>query len=98
MSIFRRKRARTDHGAMAGKPSPMPCREFVEVITGYLEGTLSDVDRERFDEHLAACPHCTAYLDQMRTTLRLTGRLTEEDIPDATREDLLQVFRNWQSA
>jgi predicted anti-sigma-YlaC factor YlaD len=98
MSIFRRRRIRAEHGAVPGQPSPMPCREFVEVVTGYLEGTLSEVDRERFDEHLAACPHCSAYFAQMRTTLRLTGRLTEDDIPDDTREDLLQVFRNWQSA
>ena len=97
MSIFRRRK-RTEHGAVAGTPAPMPCREFVEVITGYLEGTLPEVDRERFEEHLAACPHCTAYLDQMRTVLRLTGRLTDEDIPDATRADLLEVFRRWQSA
>jgi len=98
MSIFRRKRKRTEGEAVPGEPTPMRCREFVEVITGYLDGSLPAVDRERFDEHLAACPHCTAYLSQMRTTLRLTGRLTEEDIPDDTREDLLEVFRNWQSA
>jgi predicted anti-sigma-YlaC factor YlaD len=97
VSIFRRRK-RTADGAIAGSHSPMPCREFVEVITGYLEGTLPEVDRARFEEHLAACPHCTAYLDQMRTVLRLTGRLTEDDIPDATRTDLLQVFRSWQSA
>jgi anti-sigma factor RsiW len=97
VSIFRRRK-RTEHGAIAGSPSPMLCRELVEVITGYLDGTLPDVDRLRFDEHLATCPHCTAYLDQMRTTLRLTGRLSHDDIPDATREDLLQVFRRWQSA
>ena len=93
MSIFRRRKRTAGDGRL-----PMPCREFVEVITGYLEGSLPQEDRERFDEHLAVCPHCTAYLDQMRTTLRLTGRLTEDDIPDATREDLLQVFRRWQSA
>ena len=94
MSIFRRRK----RGALPEGTNPMPCREFVEVITGYLEGTLAEVDRQRFDDHLAACPHCTAYLAQMRTTLRLTGRLTDEDIPDDTREDLLRVFREWQSA
>jgi len=93
VSIFRRRRR-----PASGDPAAMPCREFVEVITWYLEGTLPDEDRVRFDEHLAACPNCTAYLDQMRTVLRLTGRLTEEDIPDDTRSDLLQVYRNWQSA
>ena len=54
--------------------------------------------RRRFDEHLGACPHCTAYLDQMRTVLRLTGRLTEEEIPEPARKDLLRVFREWKSA
>jgi anti-sigma factor RsiW len=97
VSIFRRRK-RNEHGAVEAGHIPMRCREFVEVITGYLEGTLPDVDRERFDEHLATCPHCTAYLAQIRTTLRLTGRLTEEDIPAETREDLLRVFREWQSA
>jgi anti-sigma factor RsiW len=76
----------------------MPCREFVEVVTGYLEGTLPEAERERFEEHLAGCPHCTAYLDQMRTVLRLTGRLTEDDIPAATRADLREVYRGWRSA
>ena len=93
MSIFRRRR----RGGTTGR-SPMVCREFVEVITGYLEGTLPADERARFEEHLGGCPHCTAYLEQMRTTLRLTGRLTDDDIPDDTREDLLRVFREWQSA
>jgi anti-sigma factor RsiW len=92
VSILRRRK----RAARGGRP--MPCREFVEVITGYLEGTLPDQERERFDEHLAACPNCTAYLAQMRTVLQLSGRLTEQDIPDATREDLRQVYRNWRSA
>jgi len=94
VSIFRRRRRNTP----AGAANPMPCRELVQVVTGYLEGTLPEVDRVRFEEHLAACPHCTAYLDQMRTTLRLAGRLTEDDIPEDTREDLLQVYRAWKSA
>lgn len=92
MRLFRRRRP----GASGAEP--MRCREFVEVITGYLEGSLPDDERERFDEHLAGCPHCTAYLAQMRTVLRLTGRLTESDIPDDTRDDLLQVYRSWRSA
>ena len=97
MSIFRRRK-RHQHGAVPAGGNPMPCREFVEVVTAYLEGTLPEPDQARFEAHLAVCPHCTAYLDQMRTTLHLTGRLTEEDIPDDTREDLLRVFREWQSA
>ena len=44
------------------------------MVTDYLEGALSRRDRRRIEHHLAGCPHCTAYLEQMRETLRLTGR------------------------
>ena len=54
---------------------PLLCRELVELVTDYLEGTLSRRDRARFDEHIAGCPHCTEYLAQFRETLRLTGTL-----------------------
>jgi anti-sigma factor RsiW len=94
--VKRRRRGR--QGQVVGVPADMPCREFVECVTAYLEGTLAPEDRRRFDEHLGACPHCSAYLDQMRAVLRLTGRLTEEQIPEPARQDLLRVFREWKSA
>jgi anti-sigma factor RsiW len=99
VSVFQRRRRNRDaRGQVVGESAEMPCREFVECITAYLDGTLAPEDRRRFDEHLSVCPHCTAYLDQMRTVLRLTGRLTEEQIPEPAREDLLRVFREWKSA
>ena len=51
----------------------LTCRELVELVTDYLEGALDGATRRRVDEHLAACPGCTAYLDEMRVTIRLTG-------------------------
>ena len=33
----------------------MPCQELVELITDYLERTLSEVDGLRFEQHLAEC-------------------------------------------
>jgi anti-sigma factor RsiW len=53
----------------------MTCQELVELVTEYLEGTLPGPDRQRFEEHLAECPHCVAYLEQMRITIGLVGRL-----------------------
>ena len=32
------------------------CQQAVELVTDYLEGTLSRRDRRRFESHLAACP------------------------------------------
>lgn len=53
----------------------LTCQELVEVVTGYLEGTKLAEERYRFEEHLAECPGCEAYLSQMRSTIRLLGGL-----------------------
>ena len=73
------------------------CQQVVELVTDYLEGTLSDVDRQRFERHLAGCPHCTEYLAQMRETIRLAGRLAPEDLTPAMRTDLTDLYRRWRS-
>ena len=75
----------------------MNCHDLVELITEYLEGAMSPAERERVDEHLATCTGCTAYLEQLRTTIRLTGMLTDEQIPTEARAQLLQVFRGWRT-
>jgi anti-sigma factor RsiW len=75
---------------------PLVCRELVELVTDYLEGTLSRRDRARFDAHIAACPHCTQYLAQFRETLRLTGMLREGDVSPEAAQALLAEFRNWK--
>ena len=82
---------------MATHAQEMSCKELVELLTEYLEGTLSPSSRVRFEEHLAICPGCRTYLDQMRTTIAVLGRLEEESIPPQAKEDLLRVFRAWKA-
>jgi anti-sigma factor RsiW len=76
---------------------PLVCRELVELVTDYLEGSLSRRDRARFEAHLADCPHCTEYLAQFRETLRLTGTLRESDISPEAEQALLEQFTNWKN-
>ncbi len=45
------------------------CQQFVEEVTDYLEGKLSEAEERWTDEHLAQCEHCRAYLEQMRATI-----------------------------
>jgi anti-sigma factor RsiW len=73
------------------------CQQVVELVTDYLEGALSRPVRRRFEAHLADCPHCTEYLAQMRATISLTGRLAPEDLTPQMREELVEVYRRWQS-
>ena len=77
-------------------PSGLTCRELVELVTEYLEATLPAPERTRFDEHLAGCPSCATYLEQMRQTIRAVGTLREAHVPAAAKDDLLRVFRDWK--
>jgi anti-sigma factor RsiW len=72
------------------------CQEMVELITDYLEGTLSRSQRRRFEAHIAACENCTEYLQQMRATIRLTGRLRAEDLTPAMRVELTELYKRWR--
>jgi predicted anti-sigma-YlaC factor YlaD len=73
----------------------LTCHEVVELVTDYLEGALAPAVRDRVEEHLSACEGCTRYLAQMRETIRLTGMLTEEQIPEDQKAELLEAFRTW---
>ncbi len=74
----------------------LTCRQLVELVTAYLEGTLRPPDRVRFEEHIATCRPCTIYLAQMREMLRLLGNLPEESVSPDARETLLAAFRDWK--
>ena len=76
---------------------PLVCQEVVELVTAYLEGTLSRRDRKRFERHIAACDGCTAYLEQMRVMVRTLGRITEEDLTATARNELVAAFRTWKA-
>ena len=53
----------------------LTCQELVEIVSEYLEGAMPEPERERFDTHLEDCEGCRRYLDQMRTTILVIGRL-----------------------
>ena len=71
------------------------CQELAELITAYLEGVLPQAQHALFDLHIAGCRDCTLYVEQMRTTVAVTGRIAAEDIPAELEGELLAVFRSW---
>jgi len=74
----------------------LTCKELVEVITDYFDGAMHDVDRARFERHLAECSGCTSVVSQFRTTIEVTGRLTEDQVTPEQREAMRDVFRRWR--
>ena len=73
----------------------MPCREFVELVTAYLDGALPAAERARCDEHLGTCPGCRGYVAQMELVVSALGELRRADGEEnpAERARLLGLFR-----
>jgi anti-sigma factor RsiW len=72
------------------------CQELTEVLTEYLEGAMPLRDRARFEAHLAICPGCVTYLEQMRTTISTVRELRVAEVEATAPDDLLSTFRAWK--
>jgi predicted anti-sigma-YlaC factor YlaD len=57
------------------------CREFVEVLTDYLEGALDDRTLTHVEEHLVMCDWCEHYAQQMDATIETVGGVDETVAP-----------------
>jgi anti-sigma factor RsiW len=81
---FRRRRA-------------LVCKEAVELVTHYLEGVLNPDERARFEAHLAECPHCREYLEQVKVTIAALGRVEPEALSPEARDELVALYGRWRS-
>ncbi len=77
-------------------PDQPTCREIVELVTDYLEGRLPVGERTLFEQHLVYCDWCRVYLEQMRQTIEMAGKVSEESLSPRTREELVHLFRDWK--
>jgi anti-sigma factor RsiW len=71
----------------------LTCKEFVELVTDYLEGALSADLRAQLEAHLQICDDCTLYLGQMRLTIAALRASTAGPLSSDVRERLLRSFR-----
>lgn len=75
----------------------LTCKEITELVTDYLEGRLSFMERLKFLWHLSMCGPCRAYVKQVKMTVEVLGKMeTPPPSPDMERE-LLRQFSAWSS-
>jgi predicted anti-sigma-YlaC factor YlaD len=72
------------------------CQEVVELVTDYLEQALLPEMQAQFEEHIAECPGCDTYLEQVQQTIMLLRKLTEQQMFPKTKQELVEIFRNWK--
>jgi anti-sigma factor RsiW len=74
--------------------TPLVCRDGVEMLMDYLEGTLPPADREAIEAHVRGCPRCVAFVESYRQTPRILRAATAAALP----EDLKQSLRAFLAA
>ena len=70
---------------------PVVCRDGVEMLMDYLEGTLPSPDREAIELHVSGCPRCRAFVESYRQTPRILRAATAAALP----EDLAESLRRY---
>jgi len=72
------------------------CRDAVVLMSDYLDRRLPSRDARRLERHLADCPHCHEYLQQLRVSIGALGRVRPEDLSPEALDDLVAVYRRWK--
>lgn len=67
----------------------LTCQQMTALITDYLEGRMSFIDRVWFVLHTGTCKHCRGYLRQMRLSLAVLVEMPAEPVPDGVMDQLL---------
>lgn len=71
------------------------CRQAVALVTDYLEDALPRRQRRRFENHLRQCPNCSRYLEQIRLTIDIVGRVEPETLDPDMKTDLIDLYRRF---
>jgi anti-sigma factor RsiW len=82
----------------AGPGTRVTCQEVVELVTRYLEHDLDAAAHAEVEAHLALCDGCATYLEQMRQTIRLLGRVPVDSLSEPAQRDLVSAFRELRRA
>ena len=79
------------------KRSKEICAQITALIGDYIAGAIDPDSRLAFEQHLAICPDCVAFLNTYRTMIEAMRSLRFEDIPnemvDRTEEFLQQKIK-----
>jgi anti-sigma factor (TIGR02949 family) len=64
------------------------CREVIDLLTEYLEGTLASQDTRALEAHLAGCSACAEFLESLRSVRTGVGTLRADAVPEECRKAL----------
>ena len=73
----------------AGLTSPIHhCKDCVDLLGEYIEGTLSPEASKALEEHLSTCPPCITFLRTYRATRKLCRAAMAKEMPEQLMHSL----------
>ncbi len=70
----------------------MKCTEFLQELTDYLDGRISDSLRAELDEHLHWCQECHVVMNTTKKTIEIYRDNQIYELPDDLRSRLHQAI------
>lgn len=72
--------------------SEIRCREIVDLLADYLDGSLASETARSLEAHLEGCAPCIAFVNTYRGTVDAVRRLHDTEIPPELRDRLLSFL------
>ena len=71
----------------------MNCKDFIALLSDYLEATVTPETLAALEEHLAGCQPCQAYLRTYRRTRELAAASEQATLPPAMPAEMKAQLR-----
>ncbi|HOK79400.1 MAG TPA: zf-HC2 domain-containing protein [bacterium] len=68
----------------------MNCREVQRILSDYLEGLVSDLQKKEIEQHLQMCQKCQIELDEMKKTVKLLRSIPSPQAPEKLVESVME--------
>jgi len=66
---------------MVAKDFKRDCRRFREIMSPYIDGRITQDEKQALESHLASCHECRQELESLRSTVGLLHRIPEVEVP-----------------
>ena len=71
------------------------CKECLDLLYDYIEGSLNAETKKSLDEHFDDCPPCISFLNTYQSTTKICREtLNQVEIPEAIRDTLLKFLKD----
>jgi len=68
------------------------CRQYLDSLSDYVDGCLSEELCAELEAHMAECQNCRVVVDTLSRTISLYHQLPAPELPNAVRERLYKVL------